>query len=241
MKNKLKILIPILLIICSIFFIYNFNYKETPIKKESQKTQQEIIKETPVEEQPNNYQKQLQSLREEYNNDEIIALLEIPNFISLPIVQTSDNNYYLHYNLKKEKDINGATYLDYRNNLSDRKLLIYGHSDPEGKLPFASLPKYNNQTFQEEHKYIYLYTEQEKLTYEVFASYIENKDFDYVNLNSFNGLSFEEHINKLKNKSFYQTDIKLSSESNILILQTCSFDKNYSGKNKFQLVLGAKV
>ena len=80
-----------------------------------------------------------------------------------------------------------------------------------------------------------------KRKYEVFSSYIETDDFDYVNLKSFNGLTYEEHLNKLKNKSYIKSDIKLDENSKVLILQTCSFNNDINAKDKYQLVIGKEI
>ena len=58
-----------------------------------------------------------------------------------------------------------------------------------------------------------------------------------MNLNSFNGLTFYEHILKLEDKSLYDTGVILNESSKILILQTCSFDNQESNSN-YQLVMG---
>lgn len=175
-------------------------------------------------------------LKKEYNNNDIVGVIEIPNLFKEIVLQTSDNDYYLNHNIKKEEDKYGGTFLDYRNDiLNDKKLLIYGHSDMEITLSFNKLSNYNNQEFYEKNKYIYLYTNDKKYKYEIFSSYIENKDFDYVNLKSYNGLTYKEHLNKLKNKSKIKSNIVLEDESHILILQTCS---NGDPNHKYQLVIG---
>ena len=164
-------------------------------------------------------------LKKEYNNNDIVGVIEIPNLFKEVLLQASDNDYYLNHNIKKEEDKYGGTFLDYRNDiLNDKKLLIYGHSDMEITLSFNKLSNYNNQEFYEKNKYIYLYTNDKKYKYEIFSSYIEN----------FNG-SYIEHLNKLKNKSKIKSNIVLEDESHILILQTCS---NGDPNHKYQLVIG---
>ena len=128
--------------------------------------------------------------------------------------------------------------MDYRiNSLEDRKLLIYGHNSTYRTLPFTSLLNYQDKEFYSAHPEIYLYTETGKKTYKIFSAYVENEDFDYVNLDSFNGLTFYEHILKLEDKSLYDTGVILNENSKILILQTCSFDNPESNSN-YQLVMG---
>ena len=232
MRNKLEIIIPIILLLyLSAVVEVNPRYlKEVPKEKTVIVDKLEQKKSISINE-----------LRKEYNNQDIVAYVEIPNVLGEPIVQTSDNDYYLHNDIYKKQNIIGANFLDYRNNLdNDKKLLIYGHSDPEGTLPFVKLTNYNNEEFFRENRYIYLIDSNRKRKYEVFASYIETEDFDYVNLKSFGGLSYGEHLNKLKNKSYVPSDVVLDDNSNVLILQTCSF-ADIDTNTKYQLVMGKEV
>ena len=96
---------------------------------------------------------------------------------------------------------------------------------------------YQDKKFFIKHPEIFLYTENGKKTYKIFSVYIEDEDFDYVNLKNFNGLTFYEHILKLEDKSLYDTGVILKENSNILILQTCSFDNTENGSN-YLLVMG---
>lgn len=231
MRKKLEIIIPILLLLY-LSAIVEVNPKYL---KEISEDKNVIVDKL----EQNNIS--INSLRKEYNNQDIVAYVEIPNVLGEPIVQTSDNDYYLHNDIYKKQNIIGANFLDYRNNLdSDKKLLIYGHSDPEGTLPFVKLTNYNNEEFFRENRYIYLIDSNRKRKYEVFASYIETEDFDYVNLKSFGGLSYGEHLNKLKNKSYVPSEVVLDDNSNVLILQTCSF-ADIDTNTKYQLVMGKEV
>ena len=237
MKKKRIIILILLIAILSGFFFYNSNQKETIIKPKAT-----IKKENQTKKEQINYQQIITELQKKYNNNDIVALVKIPDVLEEEIVQTKDNNYYLHYDKYKNKNIIGATFLDYRNNLElSKKLLIYAHSDPEGTLPFVRLTNYNNEDFYKEHKYIYLIDSKKERKYEVFASYIETEDFDYVNLTEFNGLTYEEHLNKLKSKSLIRTDVELNENSKVLILQTCSFNKDINSKDKYQLVVAKEI
>lgn len=233
---KKKILIVFTLIILTISLIIgsttNINNKKVvPVKPT-----------TFIEETKEDYSKIINDLKQKYNNDDVVALIEIPNVLEEVIVQTNNNDYYLHYDINKNENIIGASFLDYRNNLNDsKKLLVYSHSDPEGTLPFVKLTNYNNQDFYKDNKYIYLTDSVNKRKYEVFASYIESSDFDYVNLENFNGLSYKEHLEKLKSKSYINSSVKLDNNSKVLILQTCSFDDTIHNIDKFQLVIAKEI
>lgn len=227
-----KFILPIIIIF--IIFIFSFNIpkddKTEKIKKVDELKEQENIKE----------QNNFDNLMKNYDNRNILAFVEIPNVLLEPIVQADDNEYYLNYNINNEKDINGATFLDYRINIDNsNKILIYGHSDKSKTLPFTKLSNYKDKDFFIKNPYIYLYTKDNNYKFKIFSTYIETSDFDYLNIESFNGLTWLEHLKKLKNKSFYETNVEVEDNKKIIILQTCSFDneyKNYS--QKYHLVMG---
>ena len=233
MKKKLSIIFISIFIVLSLFIAY----KTIPTSTENIKKDKETKEIKKVD-----YNKTISDLQKKYNNSDIIALIEIPNVLEEVIVQTNNNDYYLHYDINKNENIIGATFLDYRINLNDsKKLLVYSHSDPEGTLPFVKLNNYNNEDFYKDNKYIYLIDSTGKRKYEVFASYIETKDFDYVNLETFNGLTYGEHLNKLKNKSLIKTNVELDDNSKVLILQTCSFNDSINAIDKYQLVMAKEI
>jgi len=177
----------------------------------------------------NEYQKK-------YNNKDINGYIEIPKVLKTPFAKTNNNIYYLEHDLYKNTNPKGTIFMDNRTNFNDRKVIIYGHSGPFEDLPFLILNNYIKEDYYKKHKYIYIASNNVTYTYEIFSSYIETKDFDYVNLKDFGGLSWEEHINKLRNKSLYKTTAHIDKDSKIIILQTCS--TNNKGHNRFQLVIG---
>jgi len=179
----------------------------------------------------------IKKIQEVNQNTDVVAYIKIPDVMESTIVQANDNEYYLRRLLDGSYSIKGTPFMDYRTTFEDRKILIYGHSGNYDDLAFVALHQYEKESFYKEHSNIYLYSMTKKYTYEIFSSYLETSDYDYVNIKSFRGLSWLEHINKLKNKSNYQTNVSLSDNSKILILQTCDME-NLSGTGKYRLVIG---
>lgn len=239
-KKKSSILIFTLvfvLISCIFVFWYFFN---TQSHKENKSNP--IFSIPKEKEKENLVVNRYQELIQKYENNHIVAFLDIPGVLDQiePIVQTSNNDHYLSYNIYEKKDINGATFLDYRNDISkDHKILIYGHSNSELSLPLSVIAKYIDGDFFEKHKIIYLYTKEKMYTFRVFSSYVETEDFDYVNLKSYSGLTWMEHLEKFKNKSEYKPNITLVDGKKVIVLQTCSQEKKYKNyKRKYRLVFG---
>ena len=57
---------------------------------------------------------------------------------------------------------------------------------------------------------------------------------------NFENDNYLNHLNMLKNKSMFPMDYELTSDSNILLLQTCSTHKDYLQYKKKYLVLAFK-
>ena len=184
----------------------------------------------------------IEELREKYNNDNIIGELIIEDTkIAEPIVKYTNNDYYLYRNAYNNKDKNGAIFADYRTNLDSKKVLIFGHSSIYEDIPFNTLEKYYSKKFYQEHKYIMVIKEDETIKYEIFSVYVETEDFSYMNLNISND-TYNKHLKKYKEKSLYDTGVKVNNGDEIIILQTCSNSSKYKKyKKKYLLVIGRKV
>ena len=235
MKKK-KILIPILLtiIIGLISLIY------IAPKKEKAPELKPIILEQPIEKEKNGIN--IEKLQTDYHNENIIGYIIIPNVVNYPILQTDNNEYYLNHDIEKNQNIKGSIFMDYRVTYNDNKILIYGHSGKEQDLPFLQLNNYDDESFFKDNSTIYLYSKDKVYTYEIFSSYVETKDLDYVNIKSFNGLTWLEHLEKLKDKSNFKKDITLTNDTKILILQTCSMNQSiYSEGGKYKLIIAKLI
>lgn len=182
-------------------------------------------------------------LRQEYNNDEIIGLLKIPNTkINELITQATDNKKYLTKNIYNERDIIGNPFLDYRVKLeeSPNKILIYGHNSITYDTPFRELEDYYDKDYYDDHQYVELITEQGLWRYKIFSIYIETQDWSYMNLEYDNSDEWLDHLERLRMKSIYDTGESVSQDDSILIIQTCSFKEEFANYNKKYLLIIAR-
>ena len=185
-----------------------------------------------------NYNKIINNLKDTYNNEDIVGVLKIADEIEVPILQTSNNDYYLNHSIEKKENIYGSIFLDYRTDINNsKKLLIYGHSSIKTNIPFNTLENYYDKEYYENHKYISLITNKEEKIYEIFSIYIELFDFSYMNINFIDNKDYCEHISSLKDKSLYDTKIELKEDDEILILQTCSNHEDYKNYDKKYLLI----
>lgn len=193
---------------------------------------------------PINYKEVIDKLQEKYNNDDVVGILEINNTeFAVPLLQGEDNDYYLNHLPDKRENFMGSVYLDYRVNIdSSKKLLIYGHNSSNIDMPFKILEEFYDKDYYDNHKYVEITTSTMKKKYEIFSVYVETSDFSYMNINFENDEEWLNHLKKLKDRSMYDTGVNVSSDDEILILQTCSEHKDYRNyQNKYLLIILRRV
>ena len=194
--------------------------------------------------QSNSNENIIQSLQKQYNNEEIKAILSIKNTnFRYPVAQTTNNDFYLTHDYSKNQATLGAIYADYRTELDQsKKILIYGHSSSKTKTPFNDLENYYDEEYYQNNKYITLETTTNTYRYEIFSVYVETSDFTYMNINFESSQDWYLHILKLQAKSMYATNVSLTEEDDILILQTCSkLSKYKNNKKKYLLIVSRRV
>lgn len=176
----------------------------------------------------------LKELKELYSNNDIIAKIKINNILESLVVKTTDNSYYLNHDLYKKYSIYGSIFMDYRVNITDKKILIYGHNFQNKLLPFGVLENYTDYNFYKENNIIELYFEKTKNIYQIFSVYLTKDDYEYFDINI---KDYQKHYNNLLNNSIYNTNISINELDNILILQTCSKEK----QDYFVIVCAKKI
>ena len=252
MRNDRKISFLIFFVLFTVFFYGNSPYlvKDKIVSNNDSydKYVIDLVEETSDDSEEINQKqmkKDIKSLKEEYQNDDIQAILRIKGTNYEQIIPQADNNkFYLKKGLNKKYDINGTPFLDYRVNINNsRKLLIYGHNSSQIKMPFKILENYYSQVYFKKHPFIELEMENGIKTYQIFSVYVETKDFSYFNKIMFkNNDELKKHVDVLKSKSFYDTGVEVSKTDNILILQTCSTMSKYKDlKKKYLLIISKEI
>lgn len=125
------------------------------------------------------------------DNPEIFAWLYIPDTdIDAPVLQSMESDdYYETHNAWKDEDEKGALYIEAANldSMCDFNTVVHGKAskDKAGGL-FDDLYRFADPDFFDSHEQLYIYLEDNVLTYEVFAAYgrentslIRDYDFTY--------------------------------------------------------------
>ncbi len=143
-----------------------------------------------LQESAQDAQVDFRALKEE--NPEIFAWIYIPDTsIDAPVAQSGESDeYYASHNITKENDENGALYIEAANltSMCDFNTVIHGNTAEDGESGlFAELYQFSDPDYFDSHEQMYLYLEDNVLTYEIFAAYerennslIRTYDFTYL-------------------------------------------------------------
>ncbi len=175
-------------------------------------------------------------------NKRLIGWVKIDDtYIDYPVLQTTNNEYYLNHNFDQEEDRNGSIFLDKDCSILPRStnLIVYGHHMRSGRM-FGQLNKYSSQDFYEKHKLIQFDTIYEKGTYEIMyvfrskiyeESEIVFKYYQFINANS--EIEFNSYMREMAEMSLYDTGVTAEYGDELLTLSTCDY---YTSGGRFVVV-----
>lgn len=161
-------------------------------------------------------------------NSEGQGYLYIPSIdLRLPVVQGTDNEYYLNHTFNKVYNAAGALFIDSRvdKGLGGSNVIIYGHNMKNGSM-FAKLAYYKNESFyrQQGNDVFYIYTGDEIREYRIFDAF-ENDPEGYVYTCNFGTASqLQEYAYTVKSYSLYDTGVDVSSATQVVTFSTCTGD-----------------
>lgn len=174
-------------------------------------------------------------------NNDLIGYLEFDSgIVSLPIMQASDNDYYLRKSFYKDYNEQGIPFMDSDCSLESKNITIYGHNVYyDDKAMFSPISFLVNQENFEESKTFKIYFENEIRYYQITDVYVVdiNEGFDFKRQNFENEENFAEWYSFVQNRNLIATDSRLQYEDNFVTLQTC---KRYSADSRI-VVIGKEV
>ena len=178
-----------------------------------------------------------------YNkNKSLIGWLKIDDtIIDYPVMQSSNEEYYLNHNFDQKKDNNGSLFIDAECSIWPRSqnLIIYGHNMKSGKM-FGSLNKYKSEDYFKKHPTIQFDTLYEKGEYQIIfvfsevvheAAEVTFKYYQFINANSEE--EYASNIEEMKKMSLYDTGITANYGDELITLSTCDYSE---GAERFAVV-----
>ena len=157
-------------------------------------------------------------------NSEVLGWLQIPDTaISYPLVQHSDNRFYLRRTWKGESGVVGSIFLEWQNaaDFSDFNTFIYGHNMRVGSM-FGTLRKFEDADYCAAHPYVYIVTPEGCRKYEVFAAQEVTVRSDAYRIGLTTAAEKQAYLDARVAASAVNTGVAPSPEANIITLSTCA-------------------
>ncbi|MDR0861533.1 MAG: class B sortase [Oscillospiraceae bacterium] len=161
------------------------------------------------------------------NPDFVAWLSATGTNINYPVVQGSDNEYYLDHLFTGKSNKMGALFVDYRNksNFRDLNTIIYGHNMRNHSM-FWTLTRYKAQSYYNSHPTMRIMTNRGNYTLELFAGYVADPSEDAWRIYFKSGEDYLDWIANAKARSSFKSDVVIGANDHIVTLSTCSYEFN---------------
>jgi len=172
------------------------------------------------------------------NNDTIGWLYVNGTNINYPVVQSSDNDFYLNHQFDKSSNSAGWVFMDYRNSKitdENKNTIIYGHG-LKNRTIFGSLKNTLNSEWYNNQENLVVKTVDESNSYlwQVFSIYTVVTNNDYIKTDFSSDEDYIQFLELIKGRSIKDFGVGLTKDDKVLTLSTC-----YTEDKK--LVLHAKM
>ena len=144
--------------------------------------------------------------------------------ISYPVVQGSDNSFYLNHIFDGSYSMVGALFADFRNvMLSDENTIIYGHNFHRFGAMFSKLIYYEGQEYYDAHPVMYYLTEDGGYRIEIFSVYEASTSDPIYTLTFATDAEYAAFLSHVASKSAIVPSVSAATtQDRVITLSTCS-------------------
>ncbi len=157
--------------------------------------------------------------------------------INYPVVQTTNNDFYLNHTFDRSYNQAGWVFADYRNSVdgNDKNMIFYAHGRVDGTM-FGTLRNVltNGWLNNPDNFTVRTSNARENALWQVFSVYHIETTTDYIKTGFNDDQDFQSFTNMLINRSAFNFHTNVTGTDHILTLSTC-----YS--NTERVVLHAKL
>lgn len=151
-------------------------------------------------------------------------VMENNEHVDYPIMQSTDNDYYLNHTWDDETSVGGSIFLSSENksNFTDQNSILYGHR-MRNRSMFGSFKWYTDQEYLDEHSTFTIYTPDGKIRiYEIFCcSRIDDATKPYT-IGYTDIKERQEAINYLRRHAVSERNVEVGPLDTTVLLSTCA-------------------
>ena len=158
-------------------------------------------------------------------NSDVVGWIYIEDTnINYPIVQGTDNSYYVNHMVDGKQNIAGSIFMDYQNasDFSDPNTVLYGHN-MKNKSMFAHITEYKNPAFFEAHSMGKLMTPTGNFQLQVIGGYVAALEEEAWRLDFETDEDFLSWLQDTMKKSNIGGSYEPEGTERILTLSTCDY------------------
>lgn len=160
-------------------------------------------------------------------NKDVVGWFKIEGTtIDYPVLQGSDNDYYLKHDINNKPSTYGSIIMDYRCNIESiqRNTMVYGHN-MKRDIMFHDIVNYKNSDFLKAHPIIEFNTLYDTMRWEVFAVYVVDGGYVYsISYPLSADEEFQAYLDDIASKNMYQNTLDITMNDHLLTLVTCSYE-----------------
>ena len=159
-------------------------------------------------------------------NSDTVAFIHLnDSYVNYPVVQTTDNDYYLTHAYDRSWNDAGWVYMDYRSSVPDDNTVIYGHGRWNGTV-FGTLKNALDSTWQQnkDNYAIWLSTPTENLVYQIYAIYVIPAENYYLKQTFASPEEKSAWLETMKSRNTAPIDVGVTPNDSLLTLSTCLDD-----------------
>lgn len=159
-------------------------------------------------------------------NEEVVGWIYCEGTeINYPVLQGTDNDYYLNHTYDKAVNSAGSIFVEALNtpDFADSNTIIYGHHMKNGSM-FAILRNWADQAFYEEHPAMWLLTPEQNYQIKLFSGYMTGAFSDAYTIFQSPCSEFDKYIRAACADSDFRADVETDPNGRFVVLSTCEYD-----------------
>lgn len=144
--------------------------------------------------------------------------------VNYPIVQGTDNEFYLNHLFDRTWNRSGCIFLDAAcpAGFTGRNSILHGHNMLDGAM-FSDLTKYADQSFYDAHPVALLVTPERKYRIRLFSGYTASSSANAWHL-LFSNEGYEQWLGELVSRSEFQPQQLPTAEHKTVTFSTCTYE-----------------
>ncbi len=161
-------------------------------------------------------------------NSDIVGWLYCPGtIINYPVVQTSDNDFYLDHGFDRQPNTSGALFADMNSAAGtvSSNYIIYGHNMKD-KSMFATFHDYMDEEYYRQNPTMYYLTPDASYRVDLFGIHVVEGTVDNYPTHFASG-SYQEYLDSVSSQFYWFNKDAVDTRYQMMTLSTCTSAQGY--------------